>query len=145
MESLMVSTIEPEDGPEVIWLMLSILVATPARQLQLLGELPNKIVFDERTSAWEPKSLAHNGATYLIRTLHSYSNGWIEEFEPCPINQAFFEHLRTMRNYYYLESFLYDEQWKRLRELAKLALNEVSLDPWPLPDTIDFHEYIEIY
>ena len=131
---------EPAYSGETFWMLLSFLCQPEDKQLEILGELP---ILDNDPLA---EYGAHNPAALLLDTMYLYYSGWWDEFAP---NTQYAEEIYSMLGsgiFFPLTTngFLYGESWKILRKLAKAALEEVGLEEWPVPESIDFSKYLEI-
>ena len=115
----------------------SLLTMEPSRQMEILGKLPGPTE--------SAKALTENGAVHVLITLSVLYLSWLADFEPCPRAQELFDLLDEMSSMQSSESFMNAQDWKKLRSLAKLVLDEAGLPPWPVPSTIDFHQYVEIH
>lgn len=132
---------QPSQSAETFWMLLSLLCLPIDKQIEIIGGVPKDD--DPITGKID---LVNNPASQLIDTLVQYYNGWWDEFEP---NVGSAEELYRMIDGgepigFTEADFISSESWKKLRQLAKASLNEVGLEPWPVPEKINFADYIEI-
>lgn len=132
-----ITTLKPETSSEVLWMLFSLMTMDLNLQVKLLGDLPSLNGSDESL-------LSENGATYLLTTIQTLHVSWIDEFEPCPYAQLLFDLVWSMDWQQSYESFMYGEDWTRLRILSNCVLAEAGLLPWPIFKPINFKELIEI-
>ncbi|WP_154667935.1 hypothetical protein [Pseudoduganella violaceinigra] len=81
---MMSEEIRPYGTAETLWMVFSLLLLDPTRQVETLGGLPN----NGNNNAL---SLRENAAVNLIGTIQDFYGGCIWEFEPCPIALELFE------------------------------------------------------
>jgi hypothetical protein len=129
---------EPSDGEETIWMFFSLLTLPVDRQIEIIGGVPHQ---------GEPLvGNLRDNAGLLLSTMQEYYIGWWDEFAPeCPNAEVLFDFINKMTEPGSYENFTEGDQWKKLRRLAKAVLDEVGLDPWPVPNRIDFNDYIEVH
>ncbi len=130
---------EPTESGETFWMFLSLLSLPVEKQIEILGGLPTKddpLVTD----------YSQNPASNLLAVLYEYYSGWLDEFFPnCPNAEALYLAVNGGKEFKFSQdNFIHDDEWEELRTLAKRALKESGLEPFPVPDRIDFDRYIEI-
>ena len=128
----------PDHNGETFWMLLTLLTLPVKQQIELIGGLPKR---------GDPRSLdySNNNASFLLGTLSEYYNGWWDEFEPsCPNAEKLMSFIENESFELSEESYENEENWRKLREFAALALRESGLDPWPISNQINFDDYIEI-
>ncbi len=125
----MANPVEPEDSAEVLWMLFSLLTIEPERILEILSD---------------ENALTEDGPENLVYVIQDRYVGWLDEFEPCPRAQQLLDLAWSMGGEQSYESFMTGDDWKQLRVLAKLALEEAGLEPWPLPPHIDLGDFVEI-
>ena len=125
---------------EVFWLMLSLLAKPVEDQIKILGGLP-----EEGDPLCE--DYVNNSASKVIATLQTYYAGWYDEFFPnCKNAEILFDLINGGRVFKLSKrDFIDGEEWGCLRKQAKLSLEEVDLEPLPVPSRIEFDQYIETY
>ncbi len=130
---------KPTESGEMFWMLLSLLILPVEKQLEIIGELP----YERGSLAIDT---AKNPAVYLLDTLSEYYAGWLDEFYPnCPNAEALYSAINGGIDFKLSQKgFINDKSWNKLRGLAKLSLKEAGLDPFPVPERIDFNDYIEI-
>lgn len=129
---------KPTLSGETIWMFISLLTLPVDHQLKIIGGVPHR---------GNPalKDYTRNNAIHLLSVIGEYYISWLDEFYPeCPNAEALIDFVETMGFYYSYEDFKEGDEWNELRRLAKAALEEVGLEPWPVPDSINFNDYIEI-
>lgn len=133
----MENKLKPETSSEILWALFSLMTLEPSRQVAIMGGLPHESNSSE-------SDLTENGAAYFLTAVQTLHVSWLDEFEPCPIAQQLFDLVWTMDYRQSYESFMKDENWKRLRELATAALDEAGMVRWPVPKSLNFSDFIEI-
>lgn len=130
--------IEPNESGETFWLMISLLCLPVEEQIEIIGGLPDE--GDELANDYE-----RNPASFLLSTIYEYYNGWLDEFYPnCPCAEALYDAVNGGSEFLMTrDAYVNSDSWKRLRELARMALEESGLPLFPVPDKINFDKYIE--
>jgi hypothetical protein len=131
---------EPNQTAETFWMLLSLLCLPVDRQIEIIGDIPKGDFADGKVD------FVNNPASQLIDTMIQYYNGWWDEFEPNVENaEKLFRMIDGGTCFGFTENdFVSGQSWNKLRELAKAALDEAKMEFWPVPDKIDFSDYIEI-
>jgi hypothetical protein len=70
---------------------------------------------------------------------------WEEEFSPCPAFKGLLEHLAANPRPPSLSEFISAPYWEAARLMARSALKQAGLDPWPLHGRISFADYVEVH
>lgn len=85
-------------------------------------------------------------ASQLLSAMHQYFNGWWDEFEPNVQNaEKIFSMLNSGAEFGFASNdFTHGESWSTLRNLARQTLDETGMELWPVPEKINFGDYIEI-
>lgn len=129
----------PNESGEPFWMFLSLLVQPVDKQISIIGGLPKE-------GSDKMRQLHANPALQLLGALSEYFSGWWDAFEPeCKAAEEMIRLIEGGSRFRFSEEgFIEDENWNQLRSLAKKALLESGLDPWPVPDHINFEEYLEV-
>lgn len=137
----------PDTSGEVFWMLLTLTSLPPEEAMAHFAlETPKRE---------DPRCGQHfsNPLGQLSRALIEYYLGWEENFEDeCKaasgLKELCWEMGRTASadppGPYCLEEFSTGESWKKARRLAQAALNETGMPPVPVPNKIDFSDYIEV-
>ena len=135
------------DSPVVaFWVLLSLLTADPATQM--------KVIFpDVDGSNFENHRLKTAPYSYFAGSLQELHLYWLDAFAPnifeakilvdCLFNPPIIS--GSELGVYCYDEFVHGSYWGKLRMLAKNALTESGLPLHPLPDSINFREFIEIW
>lgn len=137
----------PDTLSEVFWVLLTLTALPP-------DEAMTNFVLDTPTRD-DPRCRGHssNPLGQLDRALIESYIGWWDNFAPdCKAAESLealcWEMGRTASTNppgpFCREEFLSGDSWKKARELAREALREADMEPWPLTEKINFNEYIEI-
>jgi hypothetical protein len=132
----MTKELMPETSSELLWMIFSLLALEPSKQVEILGDLPH-------TGTADKQALENNGAASLVYLLQDHYVSWLDEFEPCPAAQQLFDLAWSMYGEQTYEDFMNGTDWQQLRDLARMALTESGLDPWPLPQSVDLFAFRE--
>ena len=130
----------PDQTAETFWMLLSLLCLPVDRQMEIIGGVAKDGCLEGQNN------FVNNPASQLIDTMYQYYNGWWDEFEPAVENaEKLFQMLDGGSIFGFTEQdFISGYSWIELRKLAKAVLEEAKLEPWPVPNKIDFSDYIEI-
>lgn len=134
------------DRPGAIyWMLLTLMALEPEEQVShLLLPIPSR----GNADASRP---TRNPLLALNLALDEYKFYWFDEHERTEALAAFDEARELYAvtpggdvGIFCIEEFLNGERWRRLRELARRALEESRLGAFPLPQTINFDELVEL-
>jgi len=131
--------IKPTNTGEPFWLFLSILCLPIEEQLEIIGGVPSK---KDNSKI----SMHGTNADHLLWALEEYYNGWYDEIDENGPGEEIITLIQSgsFEQINYLESFVEGKSWLKIRSLAKEAIKQAKLEPWPINGTINFYEYIEL-
>jgi hypothetical protein len=127
----------PQESWEVLWLLFSVMTLDPVRQVEILGDLPSEIIATEI-------DLHDSPAYQFMECIRAIGGSWVDKFEQCLLAQELFDLNMTSNCPCTYESFMEHTDWRRMRELAPLVLQEAGLDLWPEPYIVNFDDYTEV-
>lgn len=129
----------PSQSAETFWLLLSLLCLPLERQVEIIG-------LAEYESSNSDLDLVYSPASQLLSAMYQYFNGWWDEFEPNVKNaEKIFSMLSSGLDFgFTTNDYMYGGNWGVLRTLARKTLDEAEMELWPVPEKINFSDYIEI-
>ncbi len=80
----------------------------------------------------------------LLDVLEEHHVGWMDEFSDSLASARLFELARTMKSPASEAEFFDGGDWRALRELARLALAESRLPPWPVGH-VRLRDFVEVW